>query len=88
MKKITRTLAARFPLILVHWVDSSSRRGVWNPLEELRHDDVALACVSVGFLMKESHQSLTIAAHLTEHQGGGDMCIPTCAITKRTILKH
>lgn len=75
-----------YHLVLIHWVDSSSRRGVWNPIEELQQGAVNLACVSVGFVLHEDTKNITLAAHITPQQAGGDLTIPQCAITRRQTI--
>lgn len=74
-------------LVLVHWLDSSSHRGVWKSLDDLR-SNLVLECVSVGFVIWDSPEMLTLAAHVTEFQGSGDMAIPKCAITKIQDIGH
>lgn len=81
-------LERRFKLVMIHWVDSSSRRGVWNPLEDLQINNDLLECVSVGFLVHESQDSVTLVSHLTAQQGGGDMTIPKVAVTKTQYIGH
>lgn len=80
-------LEHRHKLVLIHWVDSSSLRGTWNSKEDLQQN-IPLECVSAGFVMHDTPSTITLAAHITTHQGGGDMTIPKCAITKMQSIGY
>ena len=68
-------------LLWVEWVDSSSHGGVWTNKDALLHQ--AEAVQSVGWLVSECEENLTIAAHWGQWQVGGDMTIPKVAIVQR-----
>lgn len=69
------------------WLDSHSPRGgnVWFDPSELDHyvDDVD----TVGYVLKESKRSVTVASQVSGSCVGGIITIPKCAIVKRRKLK-
>ena len=67
-------------LVLVHWVDSVGSGGFWNSIDNLVRD--GLEVESIGWIVFEDEEKLTIVCHWGEHGVGGDMTIPKCAITK------
>lgn len=72
-------------LLLVEWYDSSHTHG-WTRNEP---PESALICRSVGWLISTSHDSLTIAPHLTLEdppQRNGELTIPLCSIIKQRQL--
>jgi hypothetical protein len=71
-------------LILVTWLDSHSYEG-WTAVKDLKPDGVT--CRSVGWLISETEQTLTLAPHLTqadhasaEEQASGAMVIPRVSV--------
>ena len=70
-------------MLYLEWVDSSSAdRGlVWHDDEVSHVTD--LKCFSVGFVVKEDANSITIAGHDAGKSVSGQMTIPKRAITKR-----
>ena len=68
------------PLLWVEWVDSVHYNG-WTAMEELPIHD--LNCRSVGWLIAEDEESITIIAHDGGKNAMGDMTIPKVAITGR-----
>jgi hypothetical protein len=74
------------PITIIEWFDSCSiRGGTWHS-----HDDaeqlVPDRIKSVGWVLKETKEAVTMVPHTAEHSVGGEMCIPKVAITKRWIL--
>lgn len=65
-------------LVLVHWVDSSSCPGVWTAIEEINYE--LSYCESIGWIMFEDDELMTISSHQTANQVSGVMTIPKCAI--------
>lgn len=69
----------------IKWVDSCSRGMPWTDRDDLANLSPAVIR-SVGFVVAESDDSVTLAAHLSPHQVAGVMCIPRVAITSRRKL--
>lgn len=75
-------------VVYVRWVDSTSRSG-WQRLEGFRED--ALLCATIGFLVREDDETISIAHSLAFHDGEGQIpdganniiTIPKCAILGR-----
>ena len=64
------------------WVDSASfKEGTWTDKEDLK-DLVPEETQAIGFVVAESDDHLTIASHVSEHEVGGEIAIPKCAIKK------
>ena len=88
---ITGSAAARWPLILVCWVDSATPESGWVPIS--RWESKSVECISVGYLIEDRADRLTIAAHIVhpedEHQSqaAGVMVIPKRSIISRTDIK-
>jgi hypothetical protein len=82
------------PLLLVVWVDSSHLGEGWIDFDELDRSDAQLLCVSVGFLVHESRQSMLLVpsiADLSEpsnRQAHGTMLIPKRAILSTRVLRR
>jgi hypothetical protein len=81
-------------LVLIEWVDSHEGRG-WRSVPEIEKTAELLYCRSVGWLISEDKDCLTIASHLSGEKnegiriyGCGDMCIPKCSIKKRIVLRE
>lgn len=68
-------------LLWVEWLDSVSCGAVWTSTEDAPADN--LGCSSIGWLIRENDDSITIASHRSPSQVGGDMTIPKIAITGR-----
>ena len=80
-------------LVIVNWMDSSSRTGWWN-IGAIKKDKVLL-CRSVGWIVKENKEHIVLAPHITDWrkhknlkiQGSGIISIPMKAIKKIETLK-
>lgn len=74
------------PIVVVEWIDSCSiRGGHWNSFddaEQLTVDRIR----SIGWIFKETKDSITLVPHAAAHSVGGEMCIPKVAITRRWKL--
>lgn len=74
------------PITVVEWTDSASIRGghwhSYDDAESLTPDN----CKSVGWILRETKEAITIVPHSALHSIGGEMCIPKVAITKRWTL--
>ncbi|MCP4275364.1 MAG: hypothetical protein GY779_03295 [Gammaproteobacteria bacterium] len=70
--------------VMIVWQDSHSPdEGPWIDLDAINHK--ALEIISVGFVIKKTKKSITIAATVSGQTGqvSGVMCIPKCAILKK-----
>ena len=74
-------------IIKINWVDSV-RASDWTLLEDV--DDKLLDCVSVGFLIKETNEQITIAQNygIKPEQVCNLMTIPRCSIRDIKELKE
>ena len=66
-------------MVLIEWLDSHQKAG-WHTEEPERE---GLRCGSVGWLVYEGSEAVTVAAHMTweeEPQRSGEMTIPRCAV--------
>ena len=66
-------------IVIIEWVDSV-RASDWTYVEDV--DEKPMDCISVGFLMKETDDSVTIAQNygLKPEQVCNIMTIPKCSI--------
>ena len=78
-------------IIYVEWVDSNQFAG-WQEVEELKTQR-AMHCFSVGWVVAESKDSITLATNITEenhptaiYQCNGVMTIPKKAIVKSKVI--
>ena len=74
--------AMRWPMVMIRWVDSSCpQHGTWVHLSQW-DESKSLDCVSVGYLIEDSTDRMTVAAHISYHdyaehtQAAGMMVIP------------
>lgn len=76
-----------YKIIYVEWVDSSHNTG-WQTAEAALKEDHLLDCKTVGFLIKETDDHLTVAqsSAVDPDQVDGVLTIPKVAITKRKYL--
>jgi hypothetical protein len=79
----------RGDLVHVQWQDSLGCPQGWQLLEDV--GSVVVAIESVGWLLRESRDSITLAPHLGRvsgevNQGQGIMTIPKRCITKKTVI--
>jgi hypothetical protein len=76
-----------FKLVLIEWVDSYS---VYEQRDFIKYikDPEIVKCKSVGFLIKETDESILILPHISnENEAGmGGICIPKISITKITEI--
>lgn len=74
-------------IIEVHWNDSYSN-GRWTKFEDLKEwHDGGCRIISVGYLVAESRESLTIACSVGANEVGGLWNIPRKMISKIKVLK-
>lgn len=87
-RKITKLFGEKIPhrLVLVEWEDSQRPLAAWGWLDEYGLPDV-VRCVSVGFLIAESKNSIALAPNLGDinqprAQACGIICIPNSAVCR------
>ena len=74
-------------LLYLEWDDSASfPDSDWHSLKESKSLTPDL-CKSVGWVIAESPDHLTLASHLSESEMCGEIAIPKTCIRKRRILK-
>lgn len=73
--------------VLIEWVDSYS---VYEQLDFIKHikEPEVIKCLSIGFVIKETDESILILPHISgENEAGmGGICIPKVSIVKITSL--
>jgi hypothetical protein len=76
-------------LELIEWVDSYSFYEQWDFIKEIAEPEI-IKCKSVGFIIKETNDSIMILPHISgENEAGrGGICIPKISIVKRTQLNY
>ena len=82
---------ARRKLLYVEWDDHSSHSQTWVSEPHLKNGTRGLKCSSVGWLIEENEEAITLAATRdngrTEHFSGDQTIMKSC-IRKRRILRH
>jgi hypothetical protein len=77
----------KYKLVKVNWVDSSTPRMGWTFLSDWKGVG-SLDCVSIGYLIDENENTITIAPHLAypddevNCQINGVMTIPSGCVTR------
>lgn len=68
-------------LVLIEWHDSRRGEG-WTRLEDLKTEHRFSTCLSVGWILFEDSDAITLAGHIGNNpeQCCGDMTIPVCSI--------
>lgn len=74
----------RFPLVLIHWHDAYSPSG-WQTLDDIKKIKPELV-ITVGFIIEQSKDKLTIAASVSGNDFGEVITIPKKWIFKRKML--
>lgn len=82
----------KYKLLLVEWLDSTSRNE-WNAVDEIVADVRVPKCRSVGWLLHEVDTHVYLASSLFAYDdptlrslASGDIKIPKGCILKRTVL--
>ena len=70
----------------ITWVDSKGIGGDWVHWEDVEPMPPA-ECMSIGYIIEETADYVTIAQSATDTQVLGTMTIPKCAITEINTLK-
>ena len=74
-------------LLYIEWLDAvSNEGGGWNKLRDTENLTPDLVR-SVGRVVKETKDYVTIISHNGDDDVGGDFCIPKACIKKRRVLK-
>jgi len=78
--------------VYLEWYDSSSFRagdsgGVWKSRADVSQAGEPCRCTTIGFILAEDEQSITIGGSYTGGCVSGDMNIPKSAITKRRVVR-
>ena len=72
-------------MVMVKWVDSATESG-WIRKQVARTESGGVSkCCTVGILLKESPDELTIMQNVSDNQYGDFMTIPRCCV--RSIYK-
>lgn len=76
-------------LVLIKWVDSYSVYEQWDFINDIS-EPIVIECISVGFVIKETDESILIIPHISgENEAGkGGICIPKISITKLKQLNY
>lgn len=76
-------------LVLIEWVDSYSFYEQWDFIKEIAEPEI-VKCISVGFVIKETDDSIMILPHISgENEAGrGGICIPKISIIKTIKLNY
>ena len=73
-------------LVLIEWLDACSHPVTgWRPLEQAAALEPALSR-SVGWILSETASHLVLAAHESEGEVDGDICIPRGCISRIAAL--
>lgn len=73
-------------LVLIEWLDSKGITTAWEYLDEVEPMPPTL-CYSVGFLVADTDQYVTVAQAMSDNQVLGRTTIPKCSIQKMETLK-
>jgi hypothetical protein len=75
-------------LAFIEWADSTSpNSAIWLDHETARVLGEPSVCYTVGFIVKETETSITLAGSWSNNQCSGTMCIPTAVILRRLKVK-
>ena len=85
---------ARYPLVLVHWVDSASPAGMWVDPEVIGPRGV-MDMMTAGFQVRRTRDEITIVHSVNDAtrqpdmnmNWGGTITIPLCAVRKVRRLR-
>lgn len=84
-KKKVRKLIDKY--IIIEWIDSVGLNNIWSYNETVQ--DLNLDIIrSIGHVVYEDDQSITLAAHVGSYQLAGVLCIPRVSIKKTKVLSH
>ena len=73
--------------VYLEWHDAQSMaEGAWQRRKDVEKLTPALVR-SVGWILTETKDHITLIAHDGENEVGGDFCIPKACIKKRRVIK-
>ena len=75
--------------VYLEWIDSTSITGnLWKTKELLLEKGEVDRCKTIGFIVKEDSESITIVNSFSCEQEyvSGDVTIPKCSIRKRRVV--
>ena len=78
-------MSCPFPLVLVEWKDHWDSAS-WKSLEDIEH--IPELCLTVGWLVKETEEGLTVVSCLDPHDPINKPMGSTQYILKNCITKH
>ncbi len=71
-------------LVLLHWKDAVTPTQGWTDINELETE--LAECVSVGFVVEENDETITIVSHMTGDKEGTD--IDGSLVLDKSWIKH
>ncbi len=71
-------------LVLLHWKDAVTPTQGWTDINELETE--LAECVSVGFVVEENNETITIVSHMTGDNEGTD--IDGSLVLDKSWIKH
>lgn len=75
------------PLVKVHWNDPAAHGDPWMLRSEISGSDVTdAACITVGYIVRETEELVILASSLTSEHFGNVMAIPRVCITRADTL--
>jgi len=81
------TSNTQYPLISVVWEDSFGITGSWEYIEDLEPMP-QVTCYSVGYLLEETDDYITIVQSVSKKQILGRLTIPQGAISAMDVIAH
>ena len=70
--------------VLLHWKDAVTPTQGWTDINELETE--LAECVSVGFVVEENNETITIVSHMTGDNEGTD--IDGSLVLDKSWIKH
>lgn len=75
-------------LLYIKWIDSVSLyTGGWHSFEDIEGMEPTMID-TVGYLIKETKDYITVASSLNPFEASGDICIPKVCIKQKKIIKE
>jgi len=74
-------------LVIIEWNDASSF-DAWADMEAAIRKNVPTLCRTVGWVVAESKEAITVVATTADDKVTGDMTIIKSSIVKTTVLKR
>lgn len=73
--------------VIIEWIDSTGFKGIWQDDEVVLKLDLD-NITSIGRVIQEDEDFITLVAHVASNQLAGVMCIPRSSIKKTKVLFH